>query len=67
MNGPSILTLPKLGRLSTPAGMRTRLEGTQASGKGELHAQEANVAEISYGEPVTGKPENPDNHGTTRR
>ena len=47
--------------------MRTRLEGTQASGKGELHAQEANVAEISYGEPVTGKPENPDNHGTTRR
>ncbi len=35
------------------------LEGTQASGAGESHAQEANVAEISYGEPVNGKPEYP--------
>ena len=39
--------------------MRTRLEGTQASGEGELHAQDANVAENSYGEPVIGETENP--------
>jgi len=45
VNGLPILTLPKLGRLSTPVGMRTRLEGTQASGEDELHVQEANVAE----------------------
>ena len=30
-------------------GMRTRSEGTQASGAGESHTQEANVAEVSYG------------------
>jgi hypothetical protein len=30
--------------------MRTSLEGKQASGAGESHAQEANVAEVSYGE-----------------
>jgi len=28
-------------------GMRTRLEGTQASGEDESHIQEANVAEVS--------------------
>jgi hypothetical protein len=39
----------------------------QASGAGESHIQEANVAEVSYGEPVNGEPEYPDNHGTTRR
>ena len=39
--------------------MRTSLEGKQASGEGELHAQEANVADSSYGEPVIGKTENP--------
>jgi hypothetical protein len=30
-------------------GMRTRLEGSQARGAGELHTQKANVAEVSYG------------------
>jgi len=39
--------------------MRTRLEGTQASGAGESHTQDANVAEINYGEPVIVKPEFP--------
>ena len=48
-------------------GMRTSLEGTQASGEGESHAQEANVAEVSYGKPVIGEPEYPDNQPTTRR
>ena len=57
MNGLLILTLPNLGRLSTLGGMRTRLEGTQASGEGELHARDANVADSSYGEPVNGKSE----------
>ena len=33
--------------------------GTQASGEAESHRQQANVAEISYGEPVIGKPEYP--------
>ena len=47
--------------------MRPSLEGTQASGAGESHIQEATVAEVSYGEPVNGEPEYPDNHGTTRR
>jgi hypothetical protein len=51
----------------TQVGMRPSLEGTQASGEGELHAQDANVAEVSYGETVIVKPEYPDNHGTTRR
>jgi hypothetical protein len=41
--------------------MRTSLEGTQASGEGESHTQDANVAEVSHGEPVNGKPEYPDN------
>ena len=40
--------------------MRTRLEGKQASGAGESHAQEANVAEVSYGKPVMGEPECPE-------
>jgi hypothetical protein len=47
--------------------MRTRSEGTQASGAGESHTQEANVAEVSYGKPVMVEPEYPDNEGTTRR
>jgi hypothetical protein len=67
MSGFPILTLPKREELSPHAGMRTSLEGTQASGEGESHAQEANVAEVSYGEPVIGKPEYPDNPSTTRR
>jgi hypothetical protein len=29
----------------------------QTSREGESHAQEANVAEVSYGQPVTGEPE----------
>jgi hypothetical protein len=32
--------------------MRTRSEGTQVSGEGESHTQEANIAEVSYGKPV---------------
>jgi hypothetical protein len=44
MSGFSILTLPKSERLSAQAGMRPSLEGTQASGEGESHAQDANVA-----------------------
>ena len=39
--------------------MRTRSEGTQASGEGESHTQEANVAEVNYGEPLDGEPEYP--------
>jgi hypothetical protein len=42
-----VLTLPKFEVLSPQMGMRTSLEGTQASGAGESHAQEANVAEVS--------------------
>ena len=49
VSGPSVLTLPKSGELSPQMGMRTRLEGTQARGAGELHTQKANVAEVSYG------------------
>ena len=47
--------------------MRTRLEGKQASGEGELHAQDANVADNSYGESVSDDPEIPEKHETTRR
>src|SRR2546423_5814056 len=47
--------------------MRTRLEGTQASGAGESHTQDANVAEVSYGKPVMGESEYPDKARTTRR
>ena len=36
--------------------MRTSLEGTQASGEGESHTQQANVAEDSYGGPVLANP-----------
>ena len=56
---PLVLTLPKHEELSTHAGMRPSLEGTQASGAGESHTQEANVAEVSYGKPVMGEPEYP--------
>jgi hypothetical protein len=47
--------------------MRTSLEGTQARGEVESHHQDAYVAEVSYGEPVIGKPEYPDKASTTRR
>ena len=67
MSRPPVLTLPKSQELSPEMGMRTRSEGTQASGAGESHTQEANVAEVSYGKPVMGEPEYPDNEGTTRR
>src|SRR5713101_1083249 len=67
MSGWSILTLPKSEQLSALVGMRTRLEGTQTSGAGESHAQEANVAEVSYGEPVIVEPEYPDKSSATRR
>jgi len=53
--------------LSIQGGMRTRLEGTQASGAGESHTQEANVAEVSYGEPVIGESEYPCCHSSTTR
>ena len=56
LNGILVLTLPNPGRLSIQGGMRTRLEGTQASGAGESHTQEANVAEDSYGKPVMVEP-----------
>jgi hypothetical protein len=49
------------------AGMRPRLEGTQARGAGESPAQDANVADVSYGEAGIGQSEHPDNHRTTRR
>jgi len=42
--------------------MRTRSEGKQASGAGESHTQEANVAEVSYGKPVMVEPQYPDKH-----
>jgi hypothetical protein len=47
--------------------MRPRSEGTQASGAGESHTQEANVAEVNYGKTVIVEPEYPDNAWTTRR
>jgi hypothetical protein len=47
-----VLTLPKSEELSLQMGMRTRSEGTQASGAGESHTQDANVAEVSHGKPV---------------
>ena len=44
------------------------LEWTQARGEGELHAQDAYVAEVNYGETVMVEPEYPClNEGTTRR
>jgi hypothetical protein len=36
--------------------MRPRSEGTQACREVESHSQEADVAEVSYGEPVIGEP-----------
>ena len=60
MSRPPVLTLPKYQELSPEMGMRTRSEGTQASGAGESHAQEDNVAEVSYGKPVIGEPEYPE-------
>ena len=67
MNGWPTLTLPKPEKLSSQAGMRPSSEGTQAIGEGESHVQDANVAGVSYGKPVMGKPENPVNAWTTRR
>jgi len=67
MSGCPVLTLPKPGQLSAQVGMRTRLEGTQASRAGASHTQEANVAEIGHGKPVIGKPEHPDKPSTARR
>ena len=67
MSGWSILPLPKSEQLSALVGMRTRLEGTQTSDAGESHAQEANVAEVSYGETVIVEPEYPDKSSATRR
>ena len=59
MSGCPVLTLPKSEELSPQMGMRTRLEGTQASGAGESHTQDANVVEVNYGEPVIVKSEFP--------
>ena len=59
MNGCSVLTPTKPETLSTQVGTRKAWGGTQASGEGESHTQEANVAEVSYGKPVTGEPEYP--------
>ena len=67
VNGPSVLTPPKPGRLSTQAGMRSSLRGTRASREDESHTQDANVTEVSHGEPVSGEPEYPDNPQPTRR
>jgi len=67
LNGSPVLTLPKSMGLSLWTGMRTSLEGTQASGAGESHTQEANVAEVSYGKPVMGESEGPEKVRATRR
>jgi len=68
MHGSSVLIPPKLEQRSAQAGMRTSLRETQASREGESHAQEANVAEVSYGKPVIGEPAYPSaNIRTTRR
>ena len=62
-----VLIPPKREPRSAHAGMRTSLRETQASREGESHAQEANVAEVSYGKPVSDEPKYPDNQPTTRR
>jgi hypothetical protein len=65
-----LLSLPpqSLRRLSNSDGHEKSLGGTQASGAGESHPQDANVAEVSYGKPVIGEPEHPSsNHLTARR
>src|SRR5215471_14433395 len=41
--------------------------GTQARGAGESHTQDANVAAVNYGKPVSGEPEYPDKPWTIRR
>ncbi len=51
-----VLIPPKREPRSAHAGMRTSLRETQASREGESHAQEANVAEVSYGKPVMANP-----------
>ena len=43
------------------------LRGTQASREAESHRQEANVTEISHGQPVIGEPKYPCGKGTTTR
>jgi hypothetical protein len=49
-----------LGGIPLPRGsMDAVLRLHQASGAGESHAQDANVAEVSYGKPVMGEPEYP--------
>jgi len=55
------------GSLPVDGHETTSLEGTQASGAGESHTQEANVAEVSYGKPVNGESEDPEKVRTTRR
>ena len=52
-----------LSRGSTDAVLRLH----QASGAGESHTQDANVAAVNYGKPVSGEPEDPDKPWTTRR
>jgi hypothetical protein len=49
--------------LSVQTGMRPSLEGTQARGEGESHTQDANVAEVSYGETVMVESEYPETIG----
>ena len=56
MHGSPVLIPPKREQRSAHAGMRTSLRETQASREGESHAQEANVAEVSYGKPVMANP-----------
>jgi len=47
--------------------MRTRSEGTQASGEGESHPQDANVADSQLWWTDWVEAKYPDNHRTTRR
>ena len=63
MSGFSSLTLPMSEHLSVQTGMRPSLEGTQASDEGESHTQDANVAEVSYGETGIVESEYPDTIG----
>jgi hypothetical protein len=66
MSRCSVLTLPKSEELSPQTGMRTRSEGKQASGAGESHTQDANVAEVNHGKPVIVESENPEKQKITR-
>jgi len=45
----------KVWETVSPDGHEKSLRGTQASGEGESHTQDANVAEVDYGEPVNGE------------